>query len=102
MIDVLKKTVMAGLGATVITAEKVEAALEELVRKGRLSAEEAKAAAAKIADESKAEYSEARSRLGELFDEMLGRANVATKADLKAIEKRLAAIEEALAAKSTD
>jgi polyhydroxyalkanoate synthesis regulator phasin len=99
MIDVLKKTVMAGLGATVVTAEKVEAALDDLVQRGRLSADEAKAAANRIAEESKAEYTEARTRLGDLFDEMLGRANVATKGDLKAIELRLVAIEQALAAK---
>lgn len=93
MIETLKKTLLAGVGATVVTAEKVEAALEDLVKRGRLSADEARETASKIADESKKEYEEARSSLKSLFDELLERANVASKRDLTRLEGRLAALE---------
>lgn len=96
MIDVFKKTFLAGLGATVVTAEKVESILDDLVARGKISADEARDVAAKIAAEGKQEYSEVRTSIGNLFDEMLGKANVATKTDLAAVEARLAAIEAAL------
>lgn len=98
MIDMLKKTFLAGLGATVVTAERVESVLDDLVRKGRLSADEARDVASRIAAESKQEYADVRGNLGQLFDEMLGKANVATKSDIAVLERRLASIEAAIKA----
>lgn len=102
MIDALRKTFLAGLGATVVTAEKVESVLADLVQRGRLSADEAREVAAKIASESKQEFTDARSNLGSLCDEVLGRANVAKKSDLAVIEARLAGIEAAVKAQNQD
>ncbi len=101
MIDVVKKTFLAGLGATVVTAERVETVLEDLVKRGKLSADEAKEVASKLAAEGKEEYSQFRSSMGQFFDEMLGKANVATKKDLASIEARLAGIEAALSEKDS-
>ena len=53
MIETIKKTVLAGIGAAAVTTEKAEKALNELVEKGKLSANDAKEAAKKIADEGK-------------------------------------------------
>ena len=93
MIDALKKTLYAGLGATVVTAEKFESALQELVEKGKLSAEDAKDTARKISEESKKEFEEAQSSLKSMFDELLEKAPVAWKKDLDAIHERLDALE---------
>ena len=41
MLDVVKKTILAEIGATVTTKEKVEVALKELVDKGRITAKDA-------------------------------------------------------------
>lgn len=93
MIEMLKKTLLAGVGATVVTAEKVESALSDLVERGRLSADEAKATASKIANESKQEFEEARSSLMDLFEDLLKKANVASKRDLARLEARITAVE---------
>ena len=37
MLDILKKTILAGIGATVTTKERVESVLEDLVEKGKIS-----------------------------------------------------------------
>ena len=94
MIDALKRTLYAGLGATVVTAEKIETALQELVEKGKLSAEDAKETASKISEESKKEFEEAQSSLKSLFEELLEKAPVAWKRDLEAINARLDALEK--------
>lgn len=50
MIETIKKTLLAGVGAAVITKEKVQDALEDYVRQGKLKAEDAKIIAEKIAE----------------------------------------------------
>lgn len=78
MIEVLKKTLLAGVGVTVVTAEKLESVLNDFVERGKISADEAKEAADKISRDSKKEYEEAQSRLHELFSSFLQRADVAS------------------------
>jgi len=95
MIEQLKKTLYAGLGATLVTAEKVESALQDLVEKGKLSSEDARAAAQKVADESKREFEEAREGMDGLFNEWMDRAPIVRKKDFLALEKRVTALEEA-------
>ena len=94
MIDALKRTLYAGIGATVITAEKIEAALQELVERGRLSAEDARATARKISEESKKEFEEAQSSLKSLFEELLEKSPVVRKKDLEPLCARLDALEK--------
>jgi polyhydroxyalkanoate synthesis regulator phasin len=96
MLDVLKKTLMAGVGATVITAEKLETALDDLVKKGKLTAEEARETARRVADDSSQEFEEAQRRLESLFEDFLGRARVATQTELKALEERVVQLEAAV------
>lgn len=94
MIEALKRTFYAGIGATVITAEKIESALQELVEKGRLSADEARSTARKISEESKKEFEEAQASLKSLFDELLEKSPVLRKKDLEPIQQRLEALEK--------
>jgi len=94
MIEALKRTLYAGIGATVITAEKIESALQELVEKGRLSAEDAQSTAKKISEESKKEFEEAQASLKSLFDELLEKSPVLRKKDLDSIHQRLDALEK--------
>lgn len=97
MIESLKHTLYAGLGATVLTVEKIEASLQELVEKGKISADEARETAKKISEESKKEFKDARSSLEKSFEEMLGKAPVARSKDIEAINKRLDSIEKSIA-----
>lgn len=94
MIETLKHTLYAGIGATVVTAEKIEHALQDLVERGRLSSEEARETARKVAEESKKEYQQARTELQDLFDDMIAKAPVASRKELDRIKARLDALEK--------
>lgn len=94
MFDILKKTILAGVGATVTTAEKVEEVLNEYVEKGKMTADEAKEATSKIIEDSRKEYEEARKNFNASFYEMLNKASVVTKDQLDALEKRVKALED--------
>lgn len=97
MLESLKKTIFAGVGATVMSADAVKTALADLVKKGKLSADDAKAAfdkaAARGEEDAKALYGKAAARGKETL-ENLG-ALAGTKR-LENLEKRVAAIEEKL------
>lgn len=101
MLDVIKKTLLAGLGATVVTAERVEKSLSELVEKGKLSADEARKTAQKVVEEGRQEWEQSRTELAKTFEDLLKKAKLARQEDLKALEARIAALEAAAAKPAT-
>ncbi len=97
MIDVIKKTLLAGVGAAIVTKEKVEGALGDFVKQGKVSAEEARAMAAKIADQGRQEFEEASQNLSAKIKELLKRTDEQTQARLAALEARVTDLESKLA-----
>lgn len=93
MIDLIKKGFMAGIGATVVTKEAIESALNDLVEKGKISAADAKETADKIAEEGKKEFENTREDLNSMFNELLKRANLVTQEQFLELETRIAALE---------
>ncbi|MGC9450748.1 MAG: phasin family protein [Oceanipulchritudo sp.] len=94
MLEALKKTIYAGIGATVVTTEKIESALGELVKKGKLSAEEARETAERISKESRKEFEDAQSSLKSMFEELLEKASVPRRKEIDAVNKRLDNLEK--------
>lgn len=95
MIDILKKTMLAGVGAVVITKDKVEAALGDLVKQGKLSASEARQTAEKIATEGKREFETLSHDLAEKINDRLTPTDRKAQERLDALEARIAALERA-------
>lgn len=96
MIDILRKGLLAGIGASVTTKERVEEALDEFVAKGKLSTEEAKATAEKIVAEGKDEFESQKKAWDEFVTEMIKKANFATQEEIKALSARVEALEAEL------
>lgn len=94
MIDLIKKTVLAGIGATVVTKEKLEAVMEDLVRQGKVSSDEAKALAAKLAEEGRKEWETSSKDLAERIRDLLAKADFAHKSEVAQLERRLQLLEE--------
>jgi len=93
MIDLVKKTMLAGVGLAVVTKDKVLESLDELVDKGRITKEEAAAMTDKIVDEGKVETEKAKVEASKLFSEMLHRANVVTKDQYDLLAARVTQLE---------
>lgn len=102
MIDSLKRTLYAGLGASVLTAEKLDSALQELVDRGKLSAEDARETVRKVSEESKQEYHQVSQSFKESVEEVLANTPVVRKKDLQPVMDRLDAIEKRLAEQAAD
>lgn len=92
MLETLKKTFYAGIGAAVISKDAVESALADLVKKGKLSTEDAKAFLEKATDRGEKSFSKTKDDLAALAQKFpFVRAE-----QLSALERRVAAIEEKL------
>ena len=96
MIDLIKKSVLAGVGAATLTKEKAEEVLGELVDKGKLSATEAKETAEKIAEDGKREFESATTQLQEKFDELLSKAGFNQLKRIDELETKVADLEARL------
>lgn len=92
--ETLKKTLFAGVGATVMSADAVKSALTDLVNKGKLSADDAKAAfdkaAARGEEDAKALYEKATTRGKEALE------SVTCAKRIEALENRVSALEAKL------
>ena len=93
MIDLMKKTMLAGIGMAVVTKDKVLESLDDLVAQGKMTKDEAAAVTDKIVEEGKVETEKAKVEAGKLFNDMLHRANVVTKDQYDALAARVIALE---------
>lgn len=93
MIDLIRKTVLAGVGAMVMTREKIEESMSELVEKGRISAREAREVAEKIAEEGRREFETVSVDTQKRIKEMLEQMGVGQKDKIGDLETRLLALE---------
>ncbi len=93
MIEFIKKTMLAGIGATVVTKEAVEKQLQELVDKGKITTEEAKSTAEKITDQGREEYAKVKTDTEHFIEELLQRGNLITRSQFEELNARVAALE---------
>ena len=95
MIDVIKKTLLAGVGAAVITKEKVEAALGDFVQQGKVSSAEARQMAEKIAADGRREFETMSQQVNDMLREKFTGAESRMQDRITALEARVAALEAA-------
>lgn len=93
MIETLKKTLLAGVGAAVITKEKAEAALADFVQSGKVNASDARAMAHRIATEGRKEFKAVSGEIETRVKDLTSSSNAATKARIAALEARIAELE---------
>jgi polyhydroxyalkanoate synthesis regulator phasin len=93
MIDSIKKTLLAGVGAAVITKEKVESVLGELVQQGKLTSAEARQMAEKLAEQGRQEFDTLSHELNEKLREKISGGESRLQAKIDALEARVAALE---------
>jgi polyhydroxyalkanoate synthesis regulator phasin len=98
MIETIKKTLLAGVGAAVITKEKVQDALDDYVRQGKIKADDARIIAEKIAERGRREFEELSHQASAKAADLFNKQDAAVTARLAALEARVAALEAAASA----
>ena len=96
MIDLIKKTMMAGIGLALKTRDEVEDLAKDLSKKGTMSEQEGK----KFLDELLKRYDEARDKLEDRVEEtvkkILKKADIVTSDELKALKKEIRELKKAI------
>jgi polyhydroxyalkanoate synthesis regulator phasin len=96
VIELMKKTVMAGIGLALKTRDEVEDFVKDLVKRGSMSEKEGK----KFLDELLSRYDEAKLKLEErvekIVKDFLKKADVVTGDELKALKKEIRELKKAI------
>jgi polyhydroxyalkanoate synthesis regulator phasin len=101
MFDILKNGLFAGLGAAVLSKEKVEATLKRLVDEGKISSQEAHTLADELIDSGQKEWSQLQEKVLETVRKGLDGVDVASAKTLRTLEERTTALEARQAALET-
>lgn len=89
MADLIKKTMLVGIGLVLRTWDEVESVAKEFVKKGKMSEKEGD----RFLKDMQKKYEDAQNKLEARVEksvkEFLKKANVATSYDLKALKKEI-------------
>ncbi|MEL1135504.1 phasin family protein [Desulfitobacterium sp. THU1] len=94
MKELLKKGLALGLGFAVVSKEQIEKTIDELVKKGELSANESKELVNELIEKGKEQQSEVNTKLKEQVQQILSELNLPSKADIERLENRLTQLEK--------
>lgn len=94
--DTLKKFLYAGVGMATIATEKIQATVDELVEKGKISDIEGKKIIEDFLSDSNNKKNEFEDKFKKMTEAAVEKFNFATKADFDSILDRLERIEKAV------
>ncbi len=89
MLELIKKTLLTGIGLAVVTKDKAENLVKDLVEKGELTENEGKDFISSILAKSEQAKKDLEERVETIVNKVLGTMNVATKADIERLEKKI-------------
>jgi len=100
MFDLIKKTMLTGIGLALKTKDEVENLAEDLIKQGELSETEGK----KFLEEIKGKYEDSQKKLEKRVEktvkELLKKANLVTRDELNALKKEIRELKKAVSEKA--
>lgn len=94
MSDLFKKAISLGLGLTVVSKEKVEKVVDDLVKRGELAPDESKALVSRLIERGDEEQSQIKTFIQDQVKRVLSELDVPTENDIARLEQRIAALEK--------
>ncbi|HPP74734.1 MAG TPA: polyhydroxyalkanoate synthesis regulator [Armatimonadota bacterium] len=98
MWDLVKKSLAFGIGAAVVTGDKLREFVDEAVSRGEMSRDEAKKFVDEVMKRGEEEQRNIQCRIREQVNKMLKEAGAADSNRVEALERRIQLLEEKLAA----
>ena len=99
MIDLLKKTLLTGVGLGLMTKDKVEEVAREIAKAANLSSDKGQEFVDEAVARAKKGRADLEATVQKFVKESLRKANLPTQDDMAALTARLDRIEQTLAAK---
>lgn len=89
MMDYAKKLGLVGIGFAMLTREKAEKLIDELVKKGEISRKEGDVIVKDLMKKSEAQRKELEKRINAEIKKTLDGVGVATKKDIERLERKI-------------
>jgi len=99
MLDYIRKMTLAGAGLAIMTTEKIQEIMEELVKKGEMTEKEARDAVNEFVEKSKQARKDLEDKIEQMATSLLNRMNAPTRQEIEEIKERLARLEKAVKSK---
>jgi polyhydroxyalkanoate synthesis regulator phasin len=96
MLELLKKSVFAGIGAAVLTRDKIREATRRLVEEGKLSSDEAETLSEDLVKSGEREWEDINSKFQSSFKKVSESLEVVHKKDLVDLKARVELLEQRL------
>jgi polyhydroxyalkanoate synthesis regulator phasin len=94
MMNSIRRALLAGVGAAIITKEKAEETLNDFVQQGRVSAKDAKVMARQLAKDGRKEFQSVRSDVEDKLLDLAKQAGTQAQARIAALEAKVAALQQ--------
>lgn len=98
MSDLLKKAFSLGWGLAVVSKDKIEAAVDELVQKGQIAPEQSKALVNQLVERGEEEQASFSTSIQDMVKHKLQDYDVATSSELIALKQRVMMLEQRISA----
>ena len=94
MFDLIKKTMLTGVGLAAMTRDKVEELAMELIEKGEMTEKEGKELVDEFVRKSEQARKELETKVENIVERVLEKMNLATKEDITRLEEKIRYIEQ--------
>ena len=101
MFDLIKKTMLTGVGLAGLTKDKVEKLAKELAKKGELSEKEGRKLLDDLSKKSEKAKKDLETQIEGVVKNTMKKTNLATREDLLKLTKRIKKLEQALKEKGS-
>ena len=96
MFEILKKTMLVGLGTATLTKSKIRETLQQLVEQGKITSDEAERMTKELIESGESEINELRGQMREALHSVLKNMNLAQKEDMDKLLSKVDNIEKRL------
>lgn len=96
MKDLLKKSMLAGLGFAVVSKEKIEESVRELIEKGNISEQEGRKLVQEMIGNAEKAKGDMEKMVDKYVEKALNRMDIVRKSDLQELQNSIADIQQRL------
>ena len=100
MFDLIKKTMLTGIGLALKTKDEVENLAEELIKQGKLSETEGRKFLEELRDKYEDSQKKLEKRVEKTVKELLKKADLVTADELNALKKEIRELKKAISEKA--
>jgi polyhydroxyalkanoate synthesis regulator phasin len=99
MLDIIRKSMLAGIGLLTLSQEKARELVDELVKQGEVSKEEGSKLLKEFLEKVDKNTQELEKKVNELLQKTLTKMNIPTKEELEKLRREIESLKQQLAEK---